>query len=993
LRAIRSAFNSAAQIRGAQAFFCAICCAAVGWTAFRAYRETTATPMHDSPDQPGGVADHGSADQASGNTQPAATAANPYDPRVVEASAQAFWSRTHAFEAHEDDPRPKYYCLSMLPYPSGALHVGHLRNYTIGDVISRFQRMLGKNVLQPLGWDAFGLPAENAAIKNNTVPAKWTYANIEHMRAQLSTLGYAIDWTREFATCKPDYYVHEQRMFVRLFNKGLAYRKNSVVNWDPVDQTVLANEQVIDGRGWRTGALVEKREIPQWFLKITAYAQELLDGLDKLPGWPDSVKTMQRNWIGRSEGLDITFAVEASDGGASTESLTVFTTRPDTVMGVTFLSIAAEHPLALQAAASDPYVAAFVDACRHGGTAEAQIETQEKKGVFAGFYAIHPISDERVPVWVANFVLMGYGTGAVMAVPGHDQRDWEFAQKYDLPIVMVIVPPDVRDALKEVSSDVARGTDVMQAAFGGAAPLDVYTTGAAVEVVQEFQNSIAEQGAWTERGICVNSGELDGMDFEQAFAAIAAGLGAEDRGTVRVNYRLRDWGVSRQRYWGCPIPIIYCAKCGAVPVPEDQLPVVLPENVAFMGTGSPIKADPEWRKTTCPTCGGMAERETDTFDTFMESSWYYARYTSPGASAMVDARARHWLPVDQYIGGIEHAILHLLYFRFFHKLMRDEGMVQSDEPATNLLCQGMVIAETFYCENSDGSKDWINPADVEIERDARGHVVGAKSKADGAAVKIGGTEKMSKSKNNGVDPQIMVDKYGADTVRLFSMFASPPEQSLEWNEAGVEGCARFLRRVWSYGGRLAAQLTARGRPGSVAPAHLDASLRTARREIHEHVAQADYDMRRLQFNTVVSAAMKMLRVLELLESKGVDGAVAARDCLAVQYEGFSKLLRVLNPMTPHLCHALWQQLGHEERLIDSLHWPVADSEALLRDAVTLAVQVNGKLRGTIEVAIDAARELIEQAALAEPNVVKFLDGQAVKKVIVVPGKIVNIVAS
>ena len=721
-----------------------------------------------------------------------------------------------------------------------------------------------------------------------------------------------------------------------------------------------------------------------------------------MSGWPDSVKTMQRNWIGRSEGLDIVFDVEGH------APITVFTTRPDTLMGVTFLSIAAEHPLALDAAATNPQLAAFIDECRHGGTAEAEIETQEKKGVFTGIYAIHPVSGERVPVWVANFVLMGYGTGAVMAVPAHDQRDWEFAQKYDLPIVMVIVPPDVRDALREISSDVARGTDTMSAAFGGVAPLDAYTTGAAVEVVQEFQRGIAEQCAWTERGLCVNSGDLDGMDFEQSFAALAVRLGNQNRGTLRVNFRLRDWGVSRQRYWGCPIPIVYCAKCDAVPVPEDQLPVLLPEDVAFMGTGSPIKSDPAWRRTTCPQCGGPAERETDTFDTFMESSWYYARYTSPGAADMVDARAHHWLPVDQYIGGIEHAILHLLYFRFFHKLMRDEGMVGSDEPATNLLCQGMVIAETFYRDGADGSKEWINPADVEIERDARGHVVGAKSKADGKPVHIGGTEKMSKSKNNGVDPQVMVDRYGADTVRLFSMFASPPEQSLEWNEAGVEGCARFLRKVWAYGRRLAAQLAAHGRPGTVVATHLDASLRAARREIHEHVAQADYDMRRLQFNTVVSAAMKMLKVLEALvphmdvpmpraqdaqERPGHADDAIARDRLAVQYEGYSKLLRVLNPMTPHLCHALWQQLGHEERLVDSLHWPVADPEALRRDAVRLAVQVNGKLRGTIEVAVDARREDIESAALFEPNVSRFLEGLTVKKLIVVPGKIVNIVAT
>ena len=933
--------------------------------------------------------------QESTDPTPTAEAAHPahaYDPKGVEAAARLFWNQTRAFEVHEADPKPKYYCLSMLPYPSGALHMGHVRNYTIGDVISRYQRMNGRNVLQPMGWDAFGLPAENAAIKHKTAPAKWTYANIEHMREQLETMGYAIDWTREFATCKPEYYVHEQRMFVRLFNKGLAYRKQSLVNWDPVDQTVLANEQVIDGRGWRTGAIVEKREIPQWFLKITDYAQQLLDGLDTLPGWPESVKTMQRNWIGRSEGLEIAFPLQTEESDA--EPLKVFTTRPDTLMGVTFVSIAAEHPLALRAAAHDHTIADFIEECRHGGTATAEIETQEKKGIFTGMYALHPVTDEPLPVWIANFVLMGYGTGAVMAVPGHDQRDWEFARKYDLPIRMVIVPDHVRDAITGVSSDIeSGGADPMQAALGETGSVSVYTTEGAIEVVQDFENAIAERGAWTEYGTCVNSGELDGLEYEQAFDALAEKLEREGTGARRVNFRLRDWGVSRQRYWGCPIPIIYCGKCGAVPVPEEQLPVVLPENVAFMGTGSPIKADPNWRKTTCPRCGGPAERETDTFDTFMESSWYYARYTSPGATDMVDARAKHWLPVDQYIGGIEHAILHLLYFRFFHKLLRDEGLVDSDEPAINLLCQGMVIAETFYREDKHGSRDWINPDQVEVIRDARGHVTGAKSKADGKPVKIGGIEKMSKSKNNGVDPQTMVDKYGADTVRLFSMFASPPEQSLEWNEAGVEGCARFLRRVWNWGDRLATQLVARGRPGTVVPAHLDATLRTARREIHEHVAQADYDMRRLQFNTVVSAAMKMLRVLETLSLDAPEGDALARDRLSVQYEGFSKLLRILNPMTPHLSHALWQRLGHEEKLIDGLHWPVADSEALRRDALKLAVQVNGKLRGTIEVAVDAPREAIEQAARAEPNVERFLDGLQVRKVIVVPGKIVNIVAS
>ncbi len=939
-----------------------------------------------------------------------ATAVDPdaYAPHALEQAAQEFWSGTDAFVAREDDPRPKFYCLSMLPYPSGALHVGHLRNYTIGDVISRFQRMLGKNVLQPLGWDAFGLPAENAAIRNKTAPAKWTYANIEHMRGQLASLGYAIDWTREFATCRPDYYVHEQRMFVRLLKKGMAYRKNAVVNWDPVDQTVLANEQVVDGRGWRSGALVEKREIPQWFLKITDYAQELLDGLDNLPGWPDSVKTMQRNWIGRSEGLDIRFDVRNDETHNPYEPLSVFTTRPDTLMGVSFLSIAAEHPLALRAAATNPLLAAFIDECRHGSTAEAEIQAQEKRGVATGLFAIHPISGDELPIWVANFVLMGYGTGAVMGVPGHDQRDWEFAQAYDLPIQMVVVDISVRDALAELQRDVQIGGDAMSAALGRGAALDVYEPSAAVQVVEQFQQHIRDVGAFTGEGWLVNSGEFDGMDYDQAFEALAEQLGAQGCATRRVNFRLRDWGVSRQRYWGCPIPVIYCADCGAVPVPEDQLPVVLPEDVAFMGTGSPIKSDPTWRKTTCPQCGGPAERETDTFDTFMESSWYYARYTSPGAADMVDARADKWLPVDQYIGGIEHAILHLLYFRFFHKLLRDEGLVHCDEPATNLLCQGMVVAETFYREeevapqagaSSDKASQkavlqriWINPADVEIARDERGRVTGATLRSDGKAVAIGGTEKMSKSKNNGVDPQAIVDRYGADTVRLFSMFAAPPEHGLEWNDAGVEGCARFLRRVWTQGLRLAKQLAAHGMPGSVVATHLDPKLRAARREIHEHVAQADFDMCRLQFNTVVSAAMKLLKVLESIGSSDADAAAAARDRLAVQYEGFSKLLRILNPMTPHICHALWIRLGHEETLIDSLHWPIPDADAMHRDNATLAVQVNGKLRGTIFAPVDAPRDALEQAALSEPHVARFLEGLSVRKIVVVPGKIVNIVA-
>ncbi len=907
----------------------------------------------------------------------AAPDAPAYDPRTLEAAAQRFWSDRRAFEVNENDPRPKFFCLSMLPYPSGALHMGHVRNYTIGDVISRFQRMNGRNVLQPMGWDAFGLPAENAAIKNRTAPAKWTYANIDHMRDQLRTMGYAIDWSREFATCRPDYYVHEQRMFVRLLKKGMAYRKNSVVNWDPVDQTVLANEQVIDGRGWRSGAVVEKREIPQWFLRITDYAQELLDGLDALPGWPDAVRTMQRNWIGRSEGLEFAFKVDGSD-----EDLHVFTTRPDTLMGVTFISIAAEHPLAKQAAAGDPSLAQFIADIRHGGVSEAELETQAKRGRDTGLRALHPITGEALPIYVANFVLMNYGTGAVMAVPGHDQRDWEMARHYGLPIRMVIVPPEVRDAVAELAQETTTHHDPMDAALHGGSA-DVYELRAAVEVVQDFERKIQEEGAFTERGLLVNSGEFDAMDYEEAFEAIAARFQAQGHGTRRVNFRLRDWGVSRQRYWGCPIPVIYCAKCGAVPVPEDQLPVVLPEDVAFSGVQSPIKADPEWRKTTCPQCGGAAERETDTFDTFMESSWYYARYTSPGAADMVDARANYWTPVDQYIGGIEHAILHLLYFRFYHKLLRDAGMVHSDEPATNLLCQGMVIAETYYRDNADGSKEWINPADVDAERDERGRITGAHLKADGKPVHIGGVEKMSKSKNNGVDPQAMVDRFGADTVRLFSMFAAPPEQSLEWNEAGVEGMARFLRRFW----REVLTHVAQPDHPDVAPASLDAAQKTLRRQVHETIQKVGDDYgRRHSFNTAIAALMELLNHVSKFNDMSDQGR-------AVRHEALQAMVLLLNPVTPHVCHGLWQALGHPEALLEDVPFPKVDPDALKRDALTLAVQVNGKLRGTIEVAPDASEAFVEAAALAEPAVARFLDGQTVRKVIVVPGKIVNIVAS
>jgi leucyl-tRNA synthetase len=920
-----------------------------------------------------------------------------YDFAAVEAAAQKFWNETRAFEVVEDAAKPKFFCLSMLPYPSGALHMGHVRNYTIGDVISRYQRMNGRNVLQPMAWDAFGLPAENAAIKNNTAPAKWTYANIDHMRTQLQSMGYAIDWSREFATCRPEYYVHEQRMFVRLFKKGLAYRKQSVVNWDPVDQTVLANEQVIDGRGWRTGAPVEKREIPQWFLKITAYAQELLDGLDKLPGWPDSVKTMQRNWIGRSEGLEIPFAV---DGG--NEPVTVFTTRPDTLMGVTFLSIAAEHPLAARAASTNPQIQKFIEECRHGGTAEADLETQEKKGVETGFHAIHPVTGDRLPVWIANFVLMGYGTGAVMGVPGHDERDWEFATKYDLLIKMVIVSDAVREAIVELGREAEGNQDPMSAALGESKPLDVVEGPGALTLLQDFERRIIEDGAYTEYGWLVNSGEYDGLDYRGAFDALAKKFECEGRGARRVNFRLRDWGVSRQRYWGCPIPIIYCATCGTVPVPEDQLPVLLPENVRFMGVQSPIKADPEWRKTTCPQCGGAAERETDTFDTFMESSWYYARYASPGAKDMIDARANYWLPVDQYVGGIEHAILHLLYFRFYHKLLRDEGMVHSDEPATNLLCQGMVIAETFYRDQADGKREWINPADVEVIRDDRARITGAVLRADGKPVEIGAVEKMSKSKNNGVDPQAMVGKYGADTVRLFSMFAAPPEMSLDWSENGVAGMARFLRRLWSYSRSLTApaapewsDLQREWDAGSA-----DNDSKACRRLVHEILSQANYDYERKQFNTVVSAAMKLLNALEDLGlgqmvagdlRVDADKSIRAnRQRAFIHLEGLSILLRLLAPVTPHVAHALWNELGFGGNILDA-GWPQTDPEALKKASVTLAVQVNGKLRGTIEVAIDAPRDAIEQTALANGDVAKYVAGATPKKIIIVPGKIVNVV--
>jgi len=814
-----------------------------------------------------------------------------YDPHAVERAAHRYWAEHDSFRVTEDPGREKFYCLSMFPYPSGRLHVGHVRNYTIGDVISRFQRMRGRNVLQPMGWDAFGLPAENAALANNVPPGRWTRENIDYMRGQLERLGFAYDWSREIATCDPSYYRWEQWLFTRLLDKGLVYRRSAEVNWDPVDQTVLANEQVIDGRGWRSGAPVERREIPQWFLRITAYADELLAELDNLDGWPEAVRTMQRNWIGKSRGVRIRFDV----AGEPDKPLEVFTTRPDTLMGATFMAVAAEHPVALAAAERDPEVRAFVDECRRGTTSEAAMETMDKRGLRLDQEAIHPITGERLPVFVANFVLMAYGTGAIMAVPGHDERDWAFARRYDLPIVKVIER----------------------------------TAGEAVDI---------EQGAFTDYGVLVDSGEFDGLASAEAFERIAERLAAEGRGEIRTQWRLRDWGVSRQRYWGAPIPVIHCPDCGPVPVPADDLPVVLPEDVEFEGVGSPIKQDPAFCRTTCPQCAGAAERDTDTFDTFFESSWYFARFAcADNDRAMVDARADYWLPVDQYIGGIEHAILHLLYARFFHKVMRDEGLVSSDEPFTNLLTQGMVL--------KDGAK-------------------------------------MSKSKGNTVDPQAMIDTVGADTVRLFIMFAAPPEQTLEWSDAGVEGANRFLRRLW----KTVHDHVEAGPVDSAAraPERLDGTQRAVRRKLHETVSKVTDDMeRRYTFNTAIAAVMELLNEL----GRARDGSAAGR---AVEREVIEHVVLMLAPIVPHIAHGLWQALGHADAVIEQ-PWPAVDQSALVRERMEMVVQVNGKLRDRVEVAADAPEERIREAALAADNVRRHTDGRSIRKVIVVPGKLVNVV--
>ena len=812
----------------------------------------------------------------------------PYKPEIIEQDAQRHWEEARSFEVDEDPGKDKFYCLTMFPYPSGKLHMGHVRVFTISDVIARYQRMQGKHVLQPMGWDAFGMPAENAAIKHGVPPAEWTYRNIAEMRGQLARLGYAYDWSREVTTCRPEYYRWEQWLFTRMFEKGLVYRKNSVVNWDPVDQTVLANEQVIDGRGWRSDALVERREIPQWFMKTTAYADELLDELDRMPGWPESVKTMQRNWIGRSEGVELSFDVKGED-----EPLTVYTTRPDTLMGVTYMAVAAEHPLAAKAAQNNPDVAAFIEECVKTDAAEATLETMEKKGMPLGIAAIHPLTGEEVPLWVANFVLMSYGTGAVMAVPGHDERDWEFAKKHGVEIKQVIAPAD--------------GTEI----------------------------DIQEQ-VFIDKGVLVNSGDYDGMDYETAFNAIADHFEETGRGRRTVNYRLRDWGVSRQRYWGTPIPIIYCDDCDAVPVPEKDLPVVLPEDVTVTGTGSPLKDMPEFVNVDCPKCGKAARRETDTFDTFVESSWYFARYACPDSdTAMLDERAAYWTPVDQYTGGIEHAILHLLYSRFFQRVMRDEGLTDVSEPFTNLLTQGMVL--------KDGAK-------------------------------------MSKNKGNTVDPQELINKYGADTVRLFMMFAAPPEQSLEWSDDGVQGSYRFLKRFW----HAVVDHTAGGPVAKLDTATLNDTQKELRRKTHQTIAKIGDDIgRRSSFNTAVAAAMELLNAINRFE----DASDAGR---AVEHEALEAVVLMLSPMTPHICHALWKELGHETALIDR-RWPEFDEAALELDTIELVVQVNGKLRGRVAVPADASKDDIEKLAIADDNVQRFVDGQAIRKIIVVPGRLVNIV--
>ncbi|UAB69642.1 leucine--tRNA ligase [Vibrio sp. SCSIO 43132] len=858
-----------------------------------------------------------------------------YNPQDIEQKVQKHWDDNKTFVVSEDPNKEKFYCLSMFPYPSGRLHMGHVRNYTIGDVVSRFHRLQGKNVMQPMGWDAFGLPAENAAIKNNTAPAKWTYENIDYMRNQLKLLGFGYDWDREIATCHPEYYKWEQWFFTKLYEKGLVYKKMSTVNWDPVDQTVLANEQVIDGRGWRSGAVVEQKEIPQWFIKITDYAQELLDDLDKLDHWPEQVKTMQRNWIGRSEGLEIDFKRADKD-----ENFTVYTTRPDTFMGVTYVAVAAGHPIALEAAENNEAVDAFVEECKNTKVAEADMATMEKKGIATGFTAVHPLTGQEVPIWIANFVLMDYGSGAVMAVPGHDQRDYEFATAYGLEIKQVIQPVEGSELVADL-----------------------------------------EKEAFVEKGTLVNSGEFDGLEFKDAFNAIADKLESQGVAKRKVNFRLRDWGVSRQRYWGSPIPMLNKEDGSELAATADMLPVRLPEDVVMDGVTSPIKADPEWAKAEVN--GEPVFHETDTFDTFMESSWYYARYCSPryDEGMLEPGAANYWLPVNQYIGGIEHAILHLLYARFFHKLLRDFGLVNSDEPFERLLCQGMVLADTYYRKDEKGGDIWIAPTDVQTETDDKGRIIKAWHKEDGEPVFSAGMSKMSKSKNNGIDPQTVIQQYGADTVRLFMMFTAPPEQTLEWSDAGVEGANRFLKRVW----KLVNEHTSKGAAEAVDVSAFNADQKALRRDVHKAIQKVTDDVSRRQtFNTAIAAVMELMNKLAKAPQE------TAQD-RAILDEALKAVVTMLYPITPHISFEMWEALG--ESNIDEASWPTFDEKALVEDEKLIVVQVNGKLRAKLTVAADASKEQVEELGLNDENVTKFTEGKTVRKVIYVPGKLLNIVAN
>ena len=871
-----------------------------------------------------------------------------YQPSAIEPAAQRKWAAERAFNVSEDASKPKFYCLSMFPYPSGKLHMGHVRNYTIGDVRSRFKKMQGFNVLQPMGWDAFGMPAENAAINHQVAPSKWTYENIAYMRKQLQSLGFALDWEREIATCRPEYYRWEQLLFTKLFEKGIVYKRLGTVNWDPVDQTVLANEQVIDGRGWRSGALVEKREIPMYYFKITDYAEQLLADLDGLD-WPEQVKTMQRNWIGKSRGMTVRFQVAADSREGLPEShrefVQVYTTRPDTLMGATYVAVAAEHPLAAAAAEKQPALQAFIAECKAGSVAEADMATMEKKGMPTGRFVINPLNGERLEVWVANYVLWGYGDGAVMAVPAHDERDFAFAKQYHLPIKQVI------------SVD--------------GQPFDA----------AQWQDWYADK----ENGVLVNSNEFNGLNFQAAFDAIAAKLQAASAGEPKTQYRLRDWGISRQRYWGCPVPIIHCDTCGDVPVPEQDLPVVLPENVVPDGAGSPLAKMPEFYETKCPKCGGAAKRETDTMDTFVESSWYQFRYMSPRDDAHMVApeAAAYWGQADQYIGGIEHAILHLLYARFFTKLMNDEGIVSVREPFKQLLTQGMVLAATYYRESADGKKTWFNPAEVRVQTDDKGRPVSAVLEADGQPVVIGGVEKMSKSKNNGVDPQELIEAYGADTARLFMMFASPPEQSLEWSDAGVEGAHRFLRRLW----RTVYEFVQNGGSGaskfSGSQETLSGSLKDLRFKLHSTIAKVtdDYD-RRQQFNTAIAAVMELLNQYDKTDTAGGHGQSVACEVLEA-------VVLLLSPIVPHICETLWGELAGGNLWQQS--WPAVDNAALVQTEIEMMVQVNGKLRDKIQIAADANEAAVKAAALATAGAQKFMEGKEPKKIVVVPKRLVNIV--